>query len=102
MERRFRVDWIRCDGYGLCGDLVPDLIELDEWRYPIVRQEAIAEDRSHDAQRAVDCCPRRALFLEPVSAGRHPGNRRRGPVSDAPIPDPSRSAGANSMAQHRR
>ena len=31
---RLRVDWIRCDGYGLCGDLLPDLIPLDEWRYP--------------------------------------------------------------------
>ena len=27
---RLRVDWIRCDGYGLCGDLLPDVIELDE------------------------------------------------------------------------
>ncbi len=37
MEVRLRVDWIRCDGYGLCGDFVPDLIDLDEWRYPILR-----------------------------------------------------------------
>jgi ferredoxin len=33
---RLRVDWIRCDGYGLCGDLLPDLIPLDEWRYPFL------------------------------------------------------------------
>ena len=26
METRLRVDWILCDGYGLCGDLLPDLI----------------------------------------------------------------------------
>jgi ferredoxin len=63
-DRELRVDWIRCDGYGLCGDLVPDLIDLDEWRYPIVRPGPIDGGRLHDAQRAVDCCPMKALFLE--------------------------------------
>lgn len=65
MERRLRVDWIRCDGYGLCGDLVPDLIELDDWRYPMLRPGPVDPARLHEAQRAVDCCPMRALFLEP-------------------------------------
>ena len=37
MDKRLRVDWIKCDGYGLCGDLLPELIDLDEWRYPILR-----------------------------------------------------------------
>jgi ferredoxin len=69
-DREFRVDWIRCDGYGLCGDLVPDLIDLDEWRYPIVRPGPIDGGRLHDAQRAVDCCPAKALFLERPRAPR--------------------------------
>ena len=73
MEDRLRVDWILCDGYGLCGDLVPDLIELDEWRYPILRRGPIDRSRLHDAQRAVDCCPMKALVLEPVGADRRPG-----------------------------
>lgn len=41
MERRLRVDWIKCDGYGLCGDLAPDLVDLDEWRHPILRPAPI-------------------------------------------------------------
>jgi ferredoxin len=69
VEARFRVDWITCDGYGLCGDLVPDLIALDEWRYPIVLPGPIDPGRLHDAQRAVDCCPMKALRLE-AAAGR--------------------------------
>ncbi len=70
MEVKFRVDWIRCDGYGLCGDFVPDLIDLDEWRYPILRPGPVDAGRRDDAQRAVDCCPMKALILEPVGAGR--------------------------------
>ena len=67
---RLKVDWIRCDGYGLCGDLLPDLIRLDEWRYPILDTEPVDRGRLHDAQRAVDCCPVKALRLESVAAGR--------------------------------
>jgi ferredoxin len=67
MEVRLTVDWILCDGYGLCGDLMPDVIALDDWRYPILHDGPIARDRMHDAQRAVDCCPVKALILEPVA-----------------------------------
>ena len=66
-----RVDWIRCDGYGLCGDLLPELIDLDDWRYPILRGEGARADGvpsalMHAAQRAVDCCPMKALSLVPA------------------------------------
>lgn len=69
-EMRLRVDWILCDGYGLCGDLLPGLIGLDDWQYPIVPPGPL--DRRHlgDVQRAVDCCPMKALMLEPVPEDR--------------------------------
>lgn len=67
---RLRVDWIRCDGYGLCGDMLPELIDLDDWRFPIPRAGQVAGDLLHDAQRAVDCCPMKALSLEPVPVDR--------------------------------
>ncbi len=73
MDVRLRVDWIRCDGYGLCGDLAPDLIALDEWRYPILRAGAVDASLVNDARRAVDCCPMKALFLEPLPAERRHG-----------------------------
>lgn len=72
MDSRLRVDWILCDGYGLCGDLLPDLIGLDDWRYPIVDPGPVDKKRLHDAQRAVDCCPVKALRLEKVTAHRRP------------------------------
>ncbi|MBP1705764.1 MAG: ferredoxin [Chloroflexi bacterium] len=68
MEHRLRVDWIRCDGYGLCGDLAPDLVDLDEWRYPVLRPVRLERRLLDDAQRIVDCCPKKALVLEEVPA----------------------------------
>ncbi|HEU5204624.1 MAG TPA: ferredoxin [Candidatus Limnocylindrales bacterium] len=74
-EHRLRVDWIRCEGYGLCGDYAPELVELDEWRYPILGPDPVSVSRLHDAQRIVDCCPVRALRLERQDAGRARGPR---------------------------
>ena len=65
-ERRLRVDWIKCDGYGTCGDMLPEIIELDDWRYPVVADGPVPDGLLHDAQRAVDCCPMKALILEAV------------------------------------
>jgi 4Fe-4S single cluster domain len=31
------VNRIVCDGFGMCAELLPELIELDDWGYPIVR-----------------------------------------------------------------
>ena len=73
MTHELRVDWIRCDGFGLCGDLAPDVIELDEWRYPIVDPAGVPNRLMNDAQRAIDCCPMRALRL--VDPSREGGRR---------------------------
>ena len=69
-DSRLRVDWILCDGYGLCGDMLPELIDLDEWRYPIIRPVPIDRGLLGEARRAVDCCPMKALILEPVPTDR--------------------------------
>lgn len=63
---RLKVDWIKCDGYGLCGDLAPDLVALDDWRYPMLIDRPISGPLLDDARRAVDCCPALALTLEQV------------------------------------
>ena len=73
MESRLRVDWILCDGYGLCGDMAPDLIALDDWRYPIFSPGPVDRTLLHAAQRAVDCCPTKALKLERIRADERTG-----------------------------
>ena len=75
MGRQLRVDWIRCEGYGLCGDYAPQLVELDDWRYPILRDVTITGSLLDDAQRIVDCCPVKALRLQ--RAADDPSRQRR-------------------------
>ena len=32
-----RVDWPSCKARGLCHELLPEIVDLDEWGYPLVR-----------------------------------------------------------------
>ena len=41
MTVRLRVNPILCDGYGHCAELLPEMLELDEWGYPIVPAEPV-------------------------------------------------------------
>lgn len=57
------VDRIRCDGRGLCAELLPELIRLDEWGYPIVHPDPVPTKLLPHAQRAVEDCPVLAIAL---------------------------------------
>jgi ferredoxin len=59
-----RLDPIACDGHGICADLLPERIGLDDWGYPIVDGTPIAGDLLAHAHRAVTNCPALALRLE--------------------------------------
>jgi ferredoxin len=63
MSDRLRVDPIACDGHGLCAELFPEGIELDDWGYPIVLDSAGRPELREHAERAVRACPALALRL---------------------------------------
>ncbi len=63
MSARLTVDWIACDGRGLCAELAPELIEQDEWGFPVVTQSAVPAALEKVARRAVRDCPVMALRL---------------------------------------
>ena len=63
MSDVLRVNPIACDAHGLCAELLPELIELDEWGYPIVRPEPVPPQLERHAKRAVAACPTLALML---------------------------------------
>ncbi len=65
MSRNFvlAVDRIKCDGRGICAELLPELIRLDDWGYPIVAQDQIPDHLLSLAQRAVEDCPVLALAI---------------------------------------
>lgn len=65
---RLVVDWLRCDGHGLCAELLPEDVTLDDWGYPVVRGP-VPPSRVKLAARARAACPALALRLaEEVSA----------------------------------
>jgi ferredoxin len=79
MTMTLRIDPIACAGHGLCADLLPELIELDEWGYPIIAGSVPPALAAH-ARRAVSACPALALRLvraEPELATRHQAAARQ-------------------------
>jgi ferredoxin len=61
---RLRLNPILCDGVGYCAEVVPELIRLDDWGYPIVERRPLEDGRLQRlARRAVAQCPRVALAL---------------------------------------
>lgn len=62
--RRLAVDWLQCAGHGVCAELLPELVDLDDWGYPVVRGEVTDELLPH-ARLAVGACPALALSLRP-------------------------------------
>ena len=65
--KRVRVNPIACEGHGLCAELLPERIQLDEWGFPIVDREPVAGEAARHAARAVEACPTLALLLEAAS-----------------------------------
>jgi ferredoxin len=62
-----RIDPISCDGHGLCAELLPELIGLDEWGYPVLRATEVPGALLDHARRAVAACPVLALRLDRAS-----------------------------------
>lgn len=63
MADTLRVNPIACSGHGVCAELLPELIELDEWGYPIVDSRPVPRALDPEARRAVAACPALALRL---------------------------------------
>ena len=93
MAYELKVDRIRCDGAGLCAELLPEIVTLDDWGYPIVRPGTVPPALIGHARRAVDVCPVLALRLaEARPATRIDHTHRPGRTSDARTGRPSRAA----------
>ena len=61
-ETLLKVDWPQCRARGLCAELLPERIQVDEWGYPVVLGPVRPEEERL-AREAVSACPRRALQL---------------------------------------
>jgi ferredoxin len=57
------VNPIACAGHGACAELVPELIVLDEWGYPIIDPHEVPTAVERQVRKAVSACPALALKL---------------------------------------
>jgi ferredoxin len=57
-----RVNAIACDGHGICAELFPERIALDEWGFPIIDPTPVPKSLEPHARRAVAECPTLALL----------------------------------------
>jgi ferredoxin len=73
------VDPIKCEAHGLCAELLPERITLDEWGYPLIDQTPVPMGLDGLARRAVSACPTLALRLraEATTNGNGGGAGRR-------------------------
>jgi ferredoxin len=63
MSETLRVNPITCEGHAACAELLPEMVTLDEWGYPIVDGRPVPVALYKDARRAVSACPTLALRL---------------------------------------
>jgi methionine sulfoxide reductase heme-binding subunit len=60
---RLTVDPIACTGHGLCAELLPELVALDRWGYPLLADQQVPASLVGRTRRAVTDCPALALKL---------------------------------------
>ena len=73
MSEALHIDWTRCDGRGLCAELLPTVLGRDDWGYPLAQQAddgdptnvPISAGDVEAARDAVYLCPKLALSLSP-------------------------------------
>jgi ferredoxin len=70
MRHHLAVDPIACTGHGICAEMLPELIGLDEWGYPILADREVPLHLAAFARRAARLCPTLALRLEAANAER--------------------------------
>ena len=68
VSKRLRVNPILCEAHGVCAELLPELIRLDPWGYPILAPSPVPPGLQALARRTVASCPALALLLEPSPA----------------------------------
>jgi ferredoxin len=64
-RHRLRVDWPACRARGLCAELLPEVIAVDDWGYPVVAP-GLDDTLTALAREAVSYCPHLALRLVEV------------------------------------
>lgn len=67
---RLHIDWTACEGRGLCTEMLPELLDRDDWGYPHARDGSgsdvpVPRSLLEHANDAVALCPKLALTVVP-------------------------------------
>ena len=93
-----KVNPIACTGHGMCAELLPEAVVLDEWGYPVVDGRPLPEALVEHAERAVRACPTFALLLQRRLNREHPRDRGAPGTGRGSAPRSS-SAGSRSASR---
>jgi ferredoxin len=63
MSHRISVNPIACEAHGMCAELLPERITLDEWGYPLLDDSPLHGSQVEHAIRAARACPTLALLV---------------------------------------
>jgi len=56
------LDSTACQGYGLCQQAAPELVDLDDWGYAgLLGDGSVPDAHADSAREAVELCPAKAL-----------------------------------------
>jgi ferredoxin len=61
---RVKVDRDRCEGNAVCLGIAPDIFDLDDEDYAVVKTDPVPVDQEALAEQAIAECPRAALVRE--------------------------------------
>jgi ferredoxin len=59
---RVEVDHDRCEGNAVCVGIAPDLFDLDDEDYAVVKSDPVPGDQLELAEQSIAECPRAALI----------------------------------------
>ncbi|HEU5416461.1 MAG TPA: ferredoxin [Streptosporangiaceae bacterium] len=63
MTQAITINPAACAGHGVCGELLPELVTLDEWGYPLLASDRVPGSLRKQAARAARNCPALAFLL---------------------------------------
>ena len=84
MSRVLRLNPVACAGHGTCAELLPELISLDEWGYPVLAPGPVPAGLARRARRAVAACPALALAMDSSADSEKTQRPRRAGSSGGP------------------
>ena len=61
---RVKVDRDRCEGNAVCLGIAPDIFDLDDEDYAVVKADPVPADQEALTEQAIAECPRAALVRE--------------------------------------